>query len=407
MNRHIQGKGSRRAPRCVLWALLIGAAAHPEVTSGATHLVPEEYATIQAAIDAAAVGDTVLIGPGTYRGEGNREIELRGRDIVVTSRTGPEDTIIDCEYAGRGFFIHERETRAARVVGLTITHGATAPGDPGGSLGAGIACSLSSPTISDCCIYECYSFSDGGGLGFVVFEGVVERCLIAGCYAERGGGVWVQVGESEIRDCVITGNFAQDGGGICFGGTGPNRLFGSTVAANFAVFGGGILAANPLLLDKCVVWDNCTFGGDGDEIWCGRSEIRCSDIDRTGVYSGYPVGYDEYCIFTNPLFCRGVSCGQTTDGDWQLDAASPCLPQHSPCGELIGALGQGCGGTAPTGACCFPDGSCRVLEQAACGDEHGSYMGDDTICDPNPCHTNPTETTTWGRLKEAYRSSRL
>lgn len=32
----------------------------------ATLRVPQEYATIQAAVDAAASGDTVLVGPGTY-----------------------------------------------------------------------------------------------------------------------------------------------------------------------------------------------------------------------------------------------------------------------------------------------------------------------------------------------------
>jgi hypothetical protein len=36
----------------------------------------------------------------------------------------------------------------------------------------------------------------------------------------------------------------------------------------------------------------------------------------------------------------------------------------------------------PTGACCFPDGSCAVETQAACT---GIYQGDGTVCDPNPC----------------------
>jgi hypothetical protein len=34
------------------------------------------------------------------------------------------------------------------------------------------------------------------------------------------------------------------------------------------------------------------------------------------------------------------------------------------------------------GACCFPDGTCQVVEPAQCT---GTYMGDDTVCDPNPC----------------------
>ena len=39
---------------------------------------PEEYPTIQAAIDDANEGDTVMITPGTYTGPGNRDIDFRG-----------------------------------------------------------------------------------------------------------------------------------------------------------------------------------------------------------------------------------------------------------------------------------------------------------------------------------------
>ena len=40
---------------------------------------------------------------------------------------------------------------------------------------------------------------------------------------------------------------------------------------------------------------------------------------------------------------------------------------------------------APTGACCFPDGTCELLAEAECESVAGSHQGDDTACDPNPC----------------------
>jgi len=47
--------------------------------------------TIQAGIDSAADGDTVLVGPGTY----DENIDFKGKDIVVASRDGRDATIID------------------------------------------------------------------------------------------------------------------------------------------------------------------------------------------------------------------------------------------------------------------------------------------------------------------------
>jgi hypothetical protein len=332
--------------RVVLVAgILIGLVVCAHTTRAATRLVPEEYPTIQAAIDASAGGDVVLLSPGTYRGPGNRDIELRGRDLVVASRSGPEETIIDCEWAGRGFYLHEWETRSARIEGVTVQHGYAGPGWPGSSTGGGIYCGVSSPTIADCRILECQAVSDGGGLGLDVFEGVVEHCVISGCLAERGGGIWFSLGEPEISSCVITGNGAPRGAGVCFGGPGTNRLTGCTVTANLCGdFGGGIYAVNALFLERCIIWGNCSFS-DGEEIWCGDADILCSDVDRSGVQANGTVTYDADCVDTDPKFCQAAACGWHTEGDWSLDAASLCLPANSPCGGLIGALGQGCGTT--------------------------------------------------------------
>jgi len=68
------------------------------------NVAPGEYQTIQAAIGAALDGDTVLVADGTYTGEGNKNLDFKGKAIIVRSENGASATIIDCEGEGRGFF---------------------------------------------------------------------------------------------------------------------------------------------------------------------------------------------------------------------------------------------------------------------------------------------------------------
>jgi hypothetical protein len=262
-------------------------------------------------------------------------------DLVVVSEAGPEETIIDCERAGRGFYLHEWETRAARIEGLTIRNGYH-PDWP--QEGGAIGCYPASPTIINCRFLWNESGIEGGALALFLFDGLVDRCIIAGnvCTAAMGGGgVSIRAGSGEITNCLITGNWGYRGGGIAFNGETSVRVRSCTIAGNLGTHGGGVAAAQVLPLERCIVWDNCAFL-NGDEIYCAYGLFTCCDIDTTGIYATGTLEYvDGLC--EDPLFCEPYLCGWMDQGDWALDAASPCLPENSPCGELIGALGQGCG----------------------------------------------------------------
>jgi len=44
-----------------------------------------------------------------------------------------------------------------------------------------------------------------------------------------------------------------------------------------------------------------------------------------------------------------------------------------------------------TGACCFDNSTCVEESEAACATAEGTYQGDDTVCDPNPCDQCPSD----------------
>ncbi|MFC1572984.1 hypothetical protein ACFL6M_05225 [Candidatus Eisenbacteria bacterium] len=84
-----------------------------------TWYVPGDADSIQAGIDSAGIGDTVLVADGVWRGPGNRDLDFRGKDLVLQSESDdPSTCIIDCEGRDidgfgiqRGFLFHSGETR--------------------------------------------------------------------------------------------------------------------------------------------------------------------------------------------------------------------------------------------------------------------------------------------------------
>ncbi len=152
------------------------AANNPRVVNITLHigtniLVPDDYSTIQAAIDAAISGDTIIIDPNTYTGPGNRDLDFGGKAITVRS-INPNDpcvvaaTIIDCNGSAaephRGFFFNSGEGSDSILDGLAIINGyGPAVSFPENSGGGGIFCYASSPTIRNCVIRDCSTA--GGG----------------------------------------------------------------------------------------------------------------------------------------------------------------------------------------------------------------------------------------------------
>ncbi|MEZ4648983.1 MAG: hypothetical protein R3E97_09415 [Candidatus Eisenbacteria bacterium] len=95
-----------------------------------------------------------------------------------------------------------------------------------------------------------------------------------------------------------------------------------------------------------------------------------------------------------------------------------CLPDCGPCVVMldeeclqVGGLFMGQGTVCdpnpcdcpPFGACCLSDGSCDLGTEAECMNQGGDWMGEGTTCDPDPCPPVPVLESTWGRIKGTYR----
>jgi len=269
---------------------------------GADRLVPSVYPTIQAGIDAAEPGDTVIIAEGTYTGDGNHDLDFGGKAITVRS-TEPNDwdvvaaTVVDGQYAGRGFYFHSAETASSVLAGLTITNGYA-------DFGGGIFCTGSSPTIRNCKLTD--NIADyGGGMGNQNCSPTVTECMFVGNSVYGCGGGMSNSGCTlAVSNCIFAGNSALMGGGMenidCSG-----SIVNCTFSGNSADLGGGIDSCGTLNpnVSNCILWGDSAF--IGPEI-CGDCSVSYSDVQ--GGYAGAGNINADPC-FANP-----------TGGDYHLQS---------------------------------------------------------------------------------------
>jgi hypothetical protein len=246
----------------------------PTAALGATIHVPAQYATLQAAIDAAGEGDIVLAAPGTYE----ERIDFKGKAILLISSHGPEATVIDGGYPPDSDFgsvvaFQGGEDENTALIGFTIAHGA---GNEG--LGGGIFIDGASPRIEDNIIREntvgeMGQGAQGGGLYLRRSAALIRNNVIAQNQAWLGAGVFCCASDAVISgNRIVANKAAMSGGGIRCEGGHPS-IFGNTFKENAAWQGAGLssMASSPQIANN-VFQENhaASFGlcGLGGAIAC-------------------------------------------------------------------------------------------------------------------------------------------
>jgi len=214
-----------------------------------------EYATIQAAVDAAGDGDLILLADGRFAGDGNRDIRMPGLDVTVRSESGnAARCTLDCgggEEYHWGFLFVDGESPEARLEHLTL-RGAF------GISGGGVVCGGSSPTIADC-VFESNEATLGAALSCVSgADPLVLRCGFRGNRAEAGGAVWCQDASPSFEECVFEDNDAGTAGGALAGQSSSFRVSDSFFRGNESDGRGGAISA----LYGSPVIEECAFRGN-------------------------------------------------------------------------------------------------------------------------------------------------
>ncbi len=279
--------------------------------------VPEQYSTIQEAIDASWESDVILVAPGTYVENvvfQGKAIELRS-DVdgdPTTNDIAPERTVIDGNQAGSVITMTVHHDHDKTVVGFTITNG-------NAQYGGGINCQTQDTfvAIRDNIITLNTAEFNGGGIcysGSAIL--LIEGNRIAGNSAELGGGLscYNHQETTIVNNIVFNNTASQYGGGIEYESYSTFVIANNTVAGNSAQQqGGGIFCcddASSSSITNTIVWDNAAPEGPGIYVENGDTTITYCDIQGGWTGTGN--------IDADPLFADALV------GDFHLTYDSPC-----------------------------------------------------------------------------------
>jgi len=262
-------------------------------------LVPQEYPTIQAAIDAAKNGDTIIVNPDIYM----ENINISHKNITVIS-IDPNDPCVVAGTVIQGdgttsvvtFFGHE--DASCTLAGFTITGGSVEMG------GAGIIGNHTLATITNCFITNNASVY-GGAVAYC--DGTIRHCTI---WENTGGCGGVCNCDGTISNCLVAyngyGSMYGNGCGIC-GCDGT--IIGCTIASNENY---GVNNCNGAITN-CIVWDN-----PGQILDSSQPTYSCWPDGTSGTGN----------INADPLFINPA------DGDYHLMVNSPCVNAGDPFSTL-------------------------------------------------------------------------
>jgi hypothetical protein len=320
------------------------------VIFGTTIVKPDgtgEYPTIQRAADSVDDYTVVLLADGVFTGDGNRDVDPHGKNLVFASISGdPQNCVIDCQGSPqephRAFHFHNQEQVQTRIVGLTITGGDVSGLADG--RGGGIWLETGSNIVLENIIFIANrAATGGGGLHHDIHSSSRINGAVFSLNASEsgGGGLHYSHGsQGSLDQTILIQNQSVDGGGLYFGGGGTVQLRTCTIVGNDGP--GLFLGADAnVSIERSIIAFNTQ-----EAIACAADlaiTLHCSDLwgNQGGDYVDCLEGHEGLDgggeseignnLLADPLFT------DWQNGDLTFLPGSPALPENNPCGVLLGA----------------------------------------------------------------------
>ncbi|MCF7920243.1 MAG: DUF1565 domain-containing protein [Candidatus Cloacimonetes bacterium] len=256
--------------------------------------VPDDYSTIQEAIEAAVDGDIILVAPGTYQ----ENINFSGKAITIGSyyvttqdTSYISQTVIDGGQSGSVVTFNNQENENSVLTGFTISNGNSS--NNGGGIFVG---DYGRPTLNHLKIINNQAAWYGGGYYFGEYcTSAVSDLLVSGNSSyEGGGGAYSYYCDLLLEDSVIKDNICESAGGGIYSEETDLHLENVVIENNTAYWGGGIslINGNSSLVDVFIYRNQAENGGgicNWGNLYLENVTITENSADWSGggIYNSY------------------------------------------------------------------------------------------------------------------------